>query len=80
MEDFSSNKRMFWTEVKRTSKGVELKEEYVKNMNGRVLSESGEVCERWKEYFDGLLNVIESGLAEITMRPGMNVGVFEKAD
>ena len=80
VEDFTSNKRMFWREVKRTRKGVEVKEEYVKDMNGRVLSEIGEVCERWKEYFDGLLNVNESGRAEITARPGMNVRVFEKAD
>ena len=45
----------------------------MKDMNGRVLSEIGEVFERWKEYFDGLLNVNESGRAEITARPGMNV-------
>ena len=80
VEDFHSNKRMFWKEVKRTRKGVEVKEECVKDVNGRVLSESGEVCERWREYFDGLLNVRESGRAEITARPGMNVRVFEKAD
>ena len=52
----------------------------MKDGNGRVLSEENEVCERWKEYFDGLLNVSESGPAEITARPGMNVRVFEKAD
>ena len=80
VEDFHSNKRMFWKEVKRTRKGVEVKEECVKDVNGRVLSESDEVCERWREYFDGLLNVSESGRAEITARPGMNVRVFEKAD
>ena len=56
MEDFSSNKRMFWREVKE-----------------RVLSYGSQVCDRWKEYFDGLLNVSESGRAEITARPGMNV-------
>ena len=66
VEDFTSNKRMFWREVKRTRKGVEVKEECVKDLNGRVLSESDEVCERWKEYFDGLLNVNVSGRAEIT--------------
>ena len=80
VEDFSTNKRMFWREVKRTRKGVEVREECVKDENGRVLSEVNEVCERWKEYFDGLLNVSESGQAEITARPGMNVRVFEKAD
>ena len=73
VEDFSSNKRMFWREVKRTRKGAEVKEECVKDRNGRVLSESDEVCERWKEYFDGLLNVSESSQAEINASPGMNV-------
>merc|ERR1711989_21096 len=52
----------------------------VKDRNGQVLSESEEVCERWREYFDGLLNVSESGQAEITARPGMNVRIFEKAN
>ena len=80
VEDFSSNKRMFWREVKRTRKGAEVKEECVKDVNGKVLSESSEVCKRWKEYFDGLLNVSESGRAEITARPGMNVRVFERAN
>ena len=61
VEDFSSNKRMFWREVKRTRKGVEVKEEHVKDMNGRVLFDIGVVCERWKEYFDELFNVNESG-------------------
>ena len=80
VEDFSSNKRMFWREVKRARKGTEVKEECVKDESGRVLSNGTEVCDRWKEYFDGLLNVSESGRAEITARSGMNVRVFEKAD
>ena len=46
--------------------------ECVKDENGRVLSEHNEVCERWKEYFDGLLNVSESEQAEITARQGMH--------
>ena len=54
-----------------------MSEECVKDGNGRVLSEENEVCERWKEYFEGLLNVSESGQAEITARPGMNVRVFQ---
>ena len=44
------------------------------------MSEGNKVCKRWKEYFDGLLIVRESGQAEITARPGLNVEVFEKAD
>ena len=38
---------MFWREVKRTRKGVEVREECVKDGNGRVLSEENEVCERF---------------------------------
>lgn len=80
VEDFSTNKRMFWREVKRTRKGVDVREEKVKDENGHVLTDGVEVCERWREYFDGLLNVSESGSAVITARPGMNVRVFEKGN
>ena len=61
-------------------KGMEVKDECVKDESGCVLLNGTKVCDRWKEYFDGLLNVSESGRAEITARPGMNVRVFEKAD
>ena len=46
VEDFGTNKRMFWREVKRTRRGGEEKEECVKDVDGKVLSESGEVCRR----------------------------------
>ena len=49
-------------------------------MNGNVVTEKKEVCERWKGYFEGLLNVSERRRAEITVRPGMKVRVFEKAN
>ena len=38
VEDFSSNKRMFWREVKRTRKGPEVKEQCV---NPRSIESSG---------------------------------------
>ena len=41
VEDFTTNKRMFWRKVKRTRNGVEVREECVKDGNGRVLSEEG---------------------------------------
>ena len=44
----------------------------MKDEGGRVLSNGSKVCDRWKEYFDGQLNVSESGRAEITARPEMN--------
>ena len=46
MEDFGSNMRKFWREVKRTRKETQMKEAYAEHMNGRVLSEIGDVCER----------------------------------
>ena len=57
-----------------------MREEKVKDWNGRVLTDGDEVCERWREYFDRLLNVSESGRAEITARPGVKVSLFEKAE
>ena len=44
----------------------------MKDGSGGVLSSGCEGCYRRKEYFDGLLNVSESGRAGITARPGMN--------
>ena len=73
VEDFSSNKRMFWREVKKTRKGMEVKEECVNNGLGCAFSNGREVCDRWKEYFDGLLNVSESWRGEIPAKPEMNV-------
>ena len=60
VEDFSSNKRMFCREVKRARKGMKMKEECVKDGSGRLLSNGSEVSDRWKDYFNGLLNVSES--------------------
>ena len=65
---------MFWRELKRSRKGEEVVEEGVKDTNGNVLSASSEVCERWKEYFDGLLNVDEDRQARITVLTGGSVG------
>ena len=76
VEDFGTYKRIW--EFKTTRNGGEAKEERVKDVYGKVLSKSSEVCERWKKYFDGLLNVKVSGRAEIIARPGMNVRRFEK--
>ena len=45
-----------------------------------MVTKKNEVCERWKGYFEGLLNVSERGRAKITARPGMKVRVFEKAN
>ena len=41
------------------SKGIEVKEKCVKDVNGNVVTEKNEACERWKQYFEGLLIVSE---------------------
>ena len=48
---------------------MEVKEECLKDGSVRVLSNRREVYDRWMENFDGILNLIEIGLAEITPRP-----------
>ena len=71
---------MFWKEVNRTRKGIEVKEECVKDVNGNVVTEKNELCKRQKGYFEGLLNVSERERAEITAKPGMKVRMFENVD
>ena len=68
VEEFSLNKKMFWREVKTVRKGMEVKE-CVKDGDGHVLTNGIKVCDRGKEYFDGILNVSESGRGEISARP-----------
>ena len=56
--DFESNKRVFWREVKRVRKSVQERDEMVKDLNGQILREGVEVKKRWAaEYFDQVLNV-----------------------
>ena len=69
---------MFWREVKRARNGMEVKEECVKDGSGHVLSHGSEMCVRWKEYFDGLLNVNDIGRAEITARSGRMLECLRK--
>ena len=37
------------------------------------------MCEKWKKYVEGLLNVSEERRADVTARPGMVTRVVEKA-
>ena len=39
-----------------------------------------EVCERWKQYAEGLLELSEERSAEIAARPEMIVRAFEETD
>ena len=57
--DFVGNKKMFWKEVKRVRKGVQTREEMVKDVNGQILRDGVEVRRRWAEYFEHVLNVVD---------------------
>jgi len=55
-EKFDENKKMFWKEVKKLRKGNDSMEARVRDVNGNVLCDDKSVKDRWKEYFDMLLN------------------------
>ena len=69
-QNFEENKKMFWKEVKKVRKGETGKEEVVKDVNGQLLLESGDVRKRWAEYFDDLLNVEDAREADIVAVEG----------
>ena len=64
---FEGNKKMFWKEVKRVSKGEQTREEMGKDVNGQILRDSVEVRTRWAEYFEQVLNVADVREANINV-------------
>ncbi|XP_076031869.1 uncharacterized protein LOC143019772 [Oratosquilla oratoria] len=58
-ENFESNKKMFWKEIKRGRGGESSREEKVKGTDGEMIMEEMAVRGRWAEYFRELLNVKE---------------------
>ena len=58
-ENFESNKKMFWKEIKRGRGNESSREEKVKGADGEMIIEENAVRERWAEYFKELLNVKE---------------------
>ena len=67
-KDFRENKKRFWGGVNAERKVKEQLEMRIKDENGLMLTEEGEVKERWSRYFDQLLNVDDGREAEITER------------
>ena len=57
--DFESNKKMFWKEVKHMRKDEQARDEMEKNVNGQILHDGVEVRRRWAEYFKQILNVAD---------------------
>ena len=65
-ENFRENKRLFWKDVNEERKPKEKGGERVKSADGSVLMEPVAVRERWREYFEELLNVEEEGELQLT--------------
>jgi len=55
--DMNGNIKLFWKEVKKARGCVANGSEKVKDASGRMLLRDNDVKERWKEYFEELLNV-----------------------
>ena len=68
--DFKENKKLFWRQVNEVRKPKEKMESRINDRNGCQLTEEGEVANRWKEYFDELLNVREDRRVEISTLGG----------
>lgn len=56
--------RNFYRDVKEMRKGYQARTVHYKNKEGNLISNEEEVVERWKEYFDELLNEGAEGMEE----------------
>ena len=65
-EKFNENKKLYWKEVKKERGGCKSGSDKVKDKEGNVLSEREAVKGRWKEYFEGLMNVENKKAAVVT--------------
>jgi len=72
-EKFHENKKLYWKEVKKERGGCKSGSDKVKDKEGKLLNESKEVKGRWKEYFEGLMNM-ESKEAAVVSCMGMEKG------
>ena len=56
-KNFKDNKKMFWKDVNMEMKKDDQMDTKIKDADGNILSEENAVRNRWKEYFEELLNV-----------------------
>ena len=56
-EKWGENKKLFWKEVKRVRGGMVGECRGIKDERGMMMNDKEQVCQRWKEYYDQLLNV-----------------------
>lgn len=52
----SKNSKIFYRMIKASKNEKEFKLQTIKTKNGKVLVEENEIVNRWKEYFNELLN------------------------
>ena len=64
-EKYETNKKLFWKELKDVRKTGDSVVVKVKDENGNVVGSEQEVKERWKRYFDSLLNVVDEREANV---------------
>ena len=64
-EKYETNKKLFWKELKDVRKNSDSEVVRVKDENGNVVGGEQEVKERWKRYFDSLLNVVDEREANV---------------
>lgn len=54
-ENSKKNNKLFYNILKKTRRGKDTKLPQLKNKEGKILSDSNKIMERWKEYFQELL-------------------------
>ena len=57
-----------------------MKQLNVKVEDGVILTDKKEVCQGWKEYFEGFINVGDRSSTQIAVTLGTRVSVCEKED
>ena len=63
---FKENKKLFWSDVNVKRKERNQMSMRVKDSDGNVVTDASDVKQRWKEYFEWLLNVDDGRRAELT--------------
>ena len=71
---FRENKKLFWSDVNRKRNAREQMNMKVRDSEGNMLTEGARVQQRWREYFEGLLNVDDGRRAQMSavIRERMN--------
>ncbi|XP_029903635.1 uncharacterized protein LOC115356559, partial [Myripristis murdjan] len=57
-EDYQSASKKFWQTVRRLRRGKQYSADTVYSAGGELLTSTGDIVGRWKEYFEGLLNPV----------------------